>query len=184
MAPGRVGNADVKAGLALTLIQGAVAEAGSTNRTPHLRPRKGGGSRASGGRQRGCGHYPRGSRQRRDRCLIGASALLGICTKRLEGTSAAPTWQSGLALAPYRVRPPRGCCTLLNKRACPAFLRPLAGRPKGGCQRGERPLARFCILLARSKRMASRGGATPPRDAPGGNAEATALPVAGRPGAN
>ena len=71
--------------------------------------------------------------------------------------------QSGLALAPYRVRPPRGSCTLLNKRACPAFLRPLAGRPKGGCQRGERPLARFCILLARTKRMASRGGATPPR---------------------
>ena len=106
MAPGRVGNADGKAGLALTLIQGAVAEAGSTNRTPHLRPRKGGGSRASGGRQRGCGHYPRGSRQRRDRCLSGASALQrafscpfgtlhlalpGICTKRLEGTSAVPT---------------------------------------------------------------------------------------------
>ena len=50
---------------------------------------RGGESRASGGRLRGCGHYPRESRSaqpKRDRCLIGASALPGICTKRLEGT--------------------------------------------------------------------------------------------------
>ena len=99
--------------MTLTRPWGAVAEAGGTNRTPHLRARRGGGSRASGGRQSGCGHYPRGSRQRRDRCLIGASALQrafscpfgtihlalpGICTKRLEGTSAAPTGNPGWRL--------------------------------------------------------------------------------------
>ena len=41
-------------------------------------------------------------------------------------------------------------------------------------------MTRFCILLARTKRMASRGGATPPRDAPGGNAEAGAWQCARR----
>ncbi len=85
--------------MTLTRPWGAVAEAGKALvRKTHLRPRRGGGSRASGGRLNVCGHYPRGSRQRRDRCLIGASALLGICTKRLEGTSAAPTGNPGWRL--------------------------------------------------------------------------------------
>ena len=85
--------------MTLTRPWGAVAEAGKAQvRKPHLRPRRGGGSRASGGRLSVCGHYPRGSRQRRDRCLIGASALPGICTERLEGTSAAPTSNPGWRL--------------------------------------------------------------------------------------
>ena len=159
-----------------------MAEAGSTNRTSRLCPGRGGGSRASGGRLRGCGHYPRESRQRRDRRLIGASALQrafscpfgtihlalpGICTKRLEGTSAAPTGNPG-----WRLRH-TGCVLRADAALCltnePARLS--SGRwpaaPKGGCQRGERPLARFCSLLARTKSEASRGGATPPGMRPG-----------------
>ncbi len=149
----------------------------STNRTPRLGPRRGGGSRASGGRQRGCGHYPRGSRwaqPKRDSRPRGASGPHEFFTKRLAGGSAAPTGNPGWRLRHIgRVLRAEAALCLTNE---PARLS--SGRwpaaPKGGCQRGERPLARFCILLARTKRMASRGGATPPRDAPGGNAEAAA----------
>ena len=136
------------------VVWGRGGEAGGTNRTPHLRPRRGGGSRASGGRLSVCGHYPRGSRQRRDRCLIGASALQrafscpfgtihlalpGICTKRLEGTSAAPTGNPG-----WRLRH-TGCVLRADAALCltnePARLS--SGRwpaaPKGGMPKGGTP---------------------------------------------
>ena len=68
--------------------------------------------------------------------------------------------------------------------------RPSTPPQKGGCQRGERPLARFCSLLARTKSEASRGGATPPRRRLKAMPRKTltkawgAVAVAVRPGAN
>ena len=99
--------------------------------------------------------------------------------------------QSGLALAPYRVRPPRGCCTLLNKRACPAFLRPLAGRPKRGDAKGGNALWRAFASFWRVPKGWRPAGAQPrpgmplgamPRQAHG-NAQG-AVPVAAQPSAN
>ena len=191
--------------MALTLIQGAVAEAGSTNRTPHLRPRKGGGSRASGGRQRGCGHYPRGSRQRRDRCLSGASALQrafscpfgtihlalpGICTKRLEGTSAAPTSNPG-----WRLRH-TGCVLRAEAALCltnePARLS--SGRwpaaPRGDAKGGN-ALWRAFASFWRVPKGWRRAGAQPRPEMPLGAMPGKvlikawgAVPAAARPGAN
>ncbi len=71
--------------------------------------------------------------------------------------------QSELALAPYRVRPPRGSCTLLNKRACPAFLRPLAGRPKGGMPKGGNALWRAFAHFWRVPKVRRPAGAQPRR---------------------
>ena len=177
--------------MTLTRPWGAVAEAGKAQvRKPHLRPRRGGGSRASGGRLSVCGHYPRGSRQRRDRCLIGASALLGICTKRLEGTSAAPTGNPG-----WRLRH-TGCVLRAEAALCltnePARLS--SGRwpaaPRGDAKGGN-ALWRAFASFWRVPKGWRRAGAQPrpgmplgamPRQ-PHGSAQ-NALPEAGRPGAN
>ena len=190
--------------MTLTRPWGAVAEAGKTQvRTPHLRPRRGGGSRASGGRLSVCGHYPRGSRQRRDRCLIGASALLGICTKRLEGTSAAPTGNPGWRLRhtgcvlraeaalcltnePARLSSgrwlaaPKGDAKGGNAlwRAFASFWRVPKGWRRAGAQPrwpGARPKpGQLRYNTQNTVSVATRLQANPPRDALGGNAEVSA----------
>ena len=189
----RVGSATPtgKPGMTLTRPWGAVAEAGKAQvRKPHLRPRRGGGSRASGGRQSGCGHYPRGSRQRRDRCLIGASALLGICTKRLEGTSAVPTGNPS-----WRLRH-TGCVLRAEAALCltnePARLS--SGRwpaaPRGDAKGGN-ALWRAFASFWRVPKGWRRAGAQPRPGMPLGAMPRKvlikawgAVPVAARPGAN
>ena len=155
--------------MTLTRPWGAVAEAGKAQvRKPHLRPRRGGGSRASGGRLSVCGHYPRGSRQRRDRCLIGASALLGICTKRLEGTSAAPTGNPG-----WRLRH-TGCVLRADAALCltnePARLS--SGRwpaaPKGGMPKGGTPFGALLHPFGAYQKDGVARGRTPAQGCPWG----------------
>ena len=145
----RVGSATPtgKPGMTLTRPWGAVAEAGKTQvRTPHLRPRRGGGSRASGGRQRGCGHYPRGSRRK---------------------VGQAPDWSE---CAPWNLHEATGrrlprALVRTGKDSAGRLLRP-RGDAKGG-----NALWRAFASFWRVPKGWRRAGAQPRRAAPGGDAE-------------
>ena len=127
------------------------------------------------------------------RALYNVSAFLGIAAGRLPDPE--PKIKRCAACAPcgYRPRAPRKGQWFVGAKRALAFFREATSEPlprelaalrfhqrrfylraHNGVFKGVPPLTRFCSLLACTKSESSCGAETPPRDAPGGNAEESA----------